>query len=293
VRPDSFEQEVEQVQTKVTSMGAEVIIGDQLPTVLIGERINPTGKNRLSGALEAGELEPVRLEALAQVEAGADILDINVGVPGVDELTLISDAVQMLIETVDAPLCIDSNDSKALEAALKVYRGKPLINSVNGEERSLKEVLPLVREYGASVIGLTMEEKNMPNDADGRLKIAVKIIEQAESEGIHREDVIIDCLLMSVGAYGKAGLVALEAIRRIKTELGVNMTLGASNISFGVPDRDLLNSAFLAMAIAAGINCPIVDAAKVRPTVLAVDLALGRDIYAKRYTKAFRARLKG
>jgi len=278
------------MQTKVTSKRTEVIIGEQLPTVLIGERINPTGKKRLSTALAVGDLEPVRLEALAQVEAGADILDINVGVAGIDEVTLISEAVQMLMETVDVPLSLDSNDPKVLEAALKVYKGKPLVNSINGEARSLEEILPLVKEYKTAVIGLAMNEKGIPNEAKTRLEIACKIVERAEEIGISREDILIDCLVMTVGADWNAGLVTLETIYRIKKELGVNLTLGASNFSFGLPDRDLLNGTFLAIAIAAGVNCPIVDAAKVLPIVRSVDLALGCDVYARRYTKAYRQR---
>ena len=280
------------MHTKVTSEKSEVIIGEQLPTVVIGERINPTGKKRLAKGLAAGDLEPIRLEALAQVKAGADILDINVGVAGIDQVPLISDVIQMLMETVDVPLCLDSNDPKVLEAGLKVYKGKPLINSVNGEEQSLEEILPLVKEYKAAVIGLAMNERGIPDEAKTRLEIAHKIVRRAEDFGIPRKDIVIDCLVMTVGADGNAGLVTFETIRRIRDELGVNMTLGASNISFGVPDRDLLNGAFLAMAIATGVNCPIVDAAKALPVIRSSDLVLGRDPYAKRYTQAYRERSK-
>jgi 5-methyltetrahydrofolate--homocysteine methyltransferase len=278
------------VKTKVSSAVKEVIIGDGRPTVLIGERINPTGKKKLAAALLAGDLEIVRQEALAQVQAGADILDINVGVAGMDEVALLPQAVQAVMETVDVPLCLDSSDPQALEVALKVYQGRPLINSVNGEERSLEAVLPLVKEHGAAVIGLTMDDEGIPNDADRRVSIARKIVERAEALGIPREAVIIDCLALTVGADSEAGLVSLETIREVKAELGVNLTLGCSNVSFGLPDRELLNSAFLAIAIAAGVTCPIVDVARVRPTVLSADLALGRDKYAMRYIKAYRQR---
>jgi 5-methyltetrahydrofolate--homocysteine methyltransferase len=278
------------VKTKVSSAVKEVIIGDGRPTVLIGERINPTGKKKLAAALLAGDLEIVRQEALAQVQAGADILDINVGVAGMDEVALLPQAVQAVMETVDVPLCLDSSDPQALEVALKVYQGRPLINSVNGEERSLEAVLPLVKEHGAAVIGLTMDDEGIPNDADRRVSIARKIVERAEALGIPREAVIIDCLALTVGADSEAGLVSLETIREVKAELGVNLTLGCSNVSFGLPDRELLNSAFLAIAIAAGVTCPIVDVARARPTVLATDLALGRDKYAMRYIKAYRQR---
>jgi len=278
------------MQTTVSSATKEVIIAADKPTVLIGERINPTGKKRLAAALEAGDMDLVRKEALAQVQAGADILDINVGTPGVDEVALLPQAVQAVMETVDVPLCLDSDNSQAIEAALKVYKGKPIINSVNGQEERLKQILPLVKEYGAAVIGLTMDDEGIPQDVERRVAIAHKIIEQAEALGIPREDIIIDCLCLTIATDSRAGSVTLEAVRRVKAELGVNQTLGASNISFGLPDRTVLNSAFLALAIAAGVTCPVVDVAKVRPAALATDLLLGRDEYAQRYIKAYRQR---
>jgi 5-methyltetrahydrofolate--homocysteine methyltransferase len=278
------------METKVSSHTKEIIIGEGRPTVLIGERINPAGKKKLAEALKSGNLDIVRSEALAQAEAGADILDVNVGTFGVDEFALLPQAVQALIDTVDIPLCLDSTDPKALEAALKVYKGKALINSVTGEERSLGRVLPLVKEYGAAVIGLVQDDQGIPKDAERRVSIARKIIERAEAAGIPRENVIIDCLVFAVGAEPGSGPSVLEGIRRIKTELGVNLTVGASNVSFGLPDRDLLNQAFVVMAAAAGITCLIVDVAKVRPTVLAADLILGRDKHARRYIEAFRQR---
>ena len=280
------------METKVSSINEEVIIGYDRPTVLIGERINPTGKKKLAAALQAGDLELVRQEALAQVEAGADILDVNVGSPDVDELSLLPQAVQAVMNTVDVPLCLDSTNPQALEAALKTYRGKPIVNSVNGEDRSLDKILPLVKEYGAAIIGLTMNDDGIPNSPEQRVAIAHKIVERAEALGIPRQDVIIDCLAMTVGADSKAGLVILETIRRVKDELGVNQTMGASNISFGMPDRSLLTSYFLAIAIAAGVTCPVVNAAKVHPAVLATDLVLGRDEYAMRYITDYRQRQK-
>lgn len=278
------------METKISSTTKEVVIGDERPTVLIGERINPAGKKKLAEALEAGNLGIVRNEALAQAQAGADIIDINVATFGVDEVTLLPQVVQAVADMVDTPLCLDSANPEALEAALKVYKGKPLINSVTGEERSLAKVLPLVKEYGAAVIGLAHDDKGIPNNAEGRVAIARKIVERAEAVGISRADVIIDCLAFAVGADAHSGLVVLETVRRIKAELGVNLSLGASNVSFGLPDRDLLNSAFLVMAIAAGVNCPIVDAAKVRPIAVAADLILDRDEYAKRYIETYRQR---
>jgi len=280
------------METKVASPSREVIIGDNQPTVLIGERINPSGKKKLAEALKAGDLEIVRREAVAQVQAGADILDVNVGTFGVDEVTLLPKAVRAVMDTVDVPLCLDSSNPDALEAALKVYKGKPLVNSVTGEEHSLKRILPLIKEYGAAVIGLVQDDEGIPKDAERRVRIAHKIVERVEAAGISREDLVIDCLAFAVGAEPSSGVAVIEAIRRIKAELGVNMTMGASNVSFGLPDRELLNNAFVVMAVAAGATCLIVDVAKVRPIILAADLVLGRDKRARRYIEAYRQRPK-
>jgi 5-methyltetrahydrofolate--homocysteine methyltransferase len=278
------------MHTIVSSATREVVIGDDQPTVLIGERINPTGRKKLAAALEAGDMEVLRREAVAQVEAGADILDVNVGSPGVDEVGLLAQVVQAVAEAVDVPLSLDSDNPGALEAALKVYHGKPIINSVTGQESSLAEVLPLVKRYGAAVIALTMDDDGIPADPARRVAIAHKIIERAESLGIPREDVIIDCLVLTVATESDAALVTLEAVRQVREELGVNQTLGASNVSYGLPERNVLNSAFLAMAINAGVTCPTVNAARVRQAVLATDLLLGRDRYARRYIKDYRQR---
>lgn len=278
------------IETRISSPTSEVIIGHNHPTALIGERINPSGKKTLAKALKAGSLESVCSEALAQVQAGADILDINVGVFGIDEVALLPRAIQAVADTVEVPLCFDSADPSALEAALKIYRGKPIINSVTGEESSLSRILPLVKEYGAAVIGLVQDDDGTPNNTQRRVEIARKIVARAEVAGIPREDVIIDCLAHAVGADTNSGPAVIDAIHQIKTELGVNLTLGASNISFGLPEREILNNSFLAIAIAAGITCPIVNSAKVRPTVLAADLILGRDSFASSYTKAYRQR---
>jgi 5-methyltetrahydrofolate--homocysteine methyltransferase len=275
-----------------------VTIGPEKPTVLIGERINPTGKKRLAAALSEGNLDIVRTEAEAQVEAGADVLDVNVGATGVDEVDLLPKAVRLVMETVQVPVCIDSANAEALQAALAVHselapEGKPLVNSVNGEEANLERVLPLVAEYKAAVIGLAMDEDGIPLNSEKRLAVARKIVERAEALGIPGEDVVIDCLSLTVGADDpQAALVTLEAIRMVRQELGVNMTLGASNVSFGLPEREVVNWAFLAMAIQNGVNCPIVDAAKVRPAILAADLLLGRDEYAMRYIKAYKKRTR-
>jgi 5-methyltetrahydrofolate--homocysteine methyltransferase len=278
------------MDTKVSTATKEVIIAINRPTVLIGERINPTGKKKLAEALKTGDLDIVRQEAIAQVEAGADIIDINVNTPGVDDTVLLPKVVKVVMEAVDVPLCLDSPNTAAIAAALKVYKGKPLINSVSGEEHSLKRVLPLVKEYGAAVIGLVQDDEGIPKNADRRVAIAYKIVEAVEKAGIPREDVIIDVLAFAIGAEANSGKDVLEAIRRIREELGVNMTMGASNVSFGMPDRPIINNAWVSMVISAGATALIVDAAKVRPSVLATDLILGRDRFARRFIEDHRKR---
>jgi 5-methyltetrahydrofolate--homocysteine methyltransferase len=285
------------METILKSARKTVVIGSEKPTVLIGERINPTGKKRLAAALAEGDLEIIRQEALAQVEAGADVLDVNVGAAGVDEVDLLPKAVRLVMETVDVPVCIDTANIQALRAALLVHQemapeGKPLINSVNGEEARLEGVLPLVAEYGTAVIGLAMDDDGIPPTSEKRLAVARKIVERAEPLGIPRQDIVVDCLALTVGADSGAGLVTLGAISLVRQELGINMTLGASNVSFGLPEREVVNWAFLSLAIQNGVNCPIVDAAKVRPAILATDLLLGRDSYGMRYIKAYKKRRK-
>ncbi len=278
------------METKVSSEKKEVIISIDRPTVLIGERINPTGRKKLTEALKAGDLEMVRKEAIAQVEAGADIIDCNVNAPGVNDVEMLPKAVKIIQEAVDAPVCIDSPNTAAIEAALKVYKGKPLINSVSGETHSLQRVLPLVKEYGAAVVGLVQDDEGIPKNADRRVAIAHKIVAAAEKAGVPREDVVIDVLTFAIGAEAGSGRDVLEAIRRIREELGMNMTMGASNISFGMPDRPLINNAWLAMVVTEGATALIVDAAKVKPTALAADLILGRDRFARRYIENHRKR---
>jgi 5-methyltetrahydrofolate--homocysteine methyltransferase len=285
------------METILKSARKTVVIGPEKPTVLIGERINPTGKKHLAAALAEGDLEIIRQEALAQVEAGADVLDVNVGAAGVDEVDLLPKAVRLVMETVDVPVCIDTANIEALRAALLVHQemapeGKPLINSINGEEARLESVLPLVAEYGTAVIGLAIDDDGIPPTSEKRLAVARKIVERAEPLGIPREDIVVDCLALTVGADSKAGVVTLKAIKMVRAELEVNMTFGASNVSFGLPEREVVNWAFLSLAIQNGVNCPIVDAAKVRPAILATDLLLGRDSYGMRYIKAYKKRRK-
>jgi len=285
------------VETILKSARKSVVISPEKPTVLIGERINPTGKKRLAAALTKGDLSIVQKEAKEQVEVGADVLDVNVGAAGVDEVDMLPKAMRMVMETVDVPVCLDSADTQALRAALVLYKelapdGKPLINSVNGEKARLEVVLPLVAEYKAAVIGLAMDDDGIPSDPRKRLEIARKIVERAEAMGIPREDILIDCLTLTVGADSRAALITLNTMKMVRAELGVNLTLGASNVSFGLPERDVVNWAFLSLAIQNGLNCPIVDVAKVRPAILASDMLLGRDDYSMRYIKAYKKRQK-
>ena len=276
------------MKTVVSGVSKEVWINGDGPTVLIGERINPSGRRTLAEALRNRDFDAVLKEAVAQVEAGADILDVNVACPGVDEIAVLPHVLEKVATSVDVPLCIDFNHPDALKAALKVYKGKPLVNSVTGEESSLNEILPLVKEHKAAVIGLTMNESGIPKDPGQRLAVARTILERAHSFGIPPEDVIIDCLALTVGADSQACLTTLEAVRQVKKELGVNQTLGASNISFGLPERNLINHSFLTLAISSGVTCPTVDVARVRPAVLSIDLLLGRDRFAQRYLRSFR-----
>jgi len=276
------------MRTVVSGVSKEVWITDDGPTVLIGERINPSGRRTLAEALRNRDFDAVLKEAVAQVEAGADILDVNVACPGVDEIAVLPQVLEKVATSVDVPLCIDFNHPDALKAALKVYKGKPLVNSVTGEESSLNEILPLVKEHKAAVIGLTMNESGIPKDPGQRLAVARTILERAHSFGIPPEDVIIDCLALTVGADSQACLTTLEAVRQVKEELGVNQTLGASNISFGLPERNLINHSFLTLAISSGVTCPTVDVARLRPAVLSIDLLLGRDRFAQRYLRSFR-----
>jgi 5-methyltetrahydrofolate--homocysteine methyltransferase len=280
--------------TILSSAKNSVEIRRDLPTAIIGERINPTGRKKVLAALQAGDFDAVRRDAIEQVEAGAAILDVNAGVPGADEPTLLVQVLKTVMDAVDTPLCIDTANPKALSAALAAYPGKALVNSVNGEEKKLAEVLPLVKEHGAAVIGLCMDDHGIPDTPEKRLAVASKIIEAAAKLGIPAADVIVDPLTLTLGSDHMAGRMVLDTIALVVQEFGVNMTIGASNISFGLPDRTLLNAAFVAMAIHAGITCPITNplATEINAAVLAADLAMGRDEYSARWIKAFRRRQK-
>jgi 5-methyltetrahydrofolate--homocysteine methyltransferase len=284
----------EVMTTTVGSASKHVSISRKLPTVIIGERINPTGRKKLQEELKAGNFDTVKADALAQVEAGAAILDVNAGVPRADEPALLVDLVEVLSELTDVPLCIDTANVKALEAALQVYSGKALVNSVNGEEARLQAVLPLIKQYGAAVIGLTMDDEGIPQTIDKRIEITEKIIDRAAKEGIGLEDIVIDPLAMSIGADDQSGKMALDAVEAIVSRFGVNITMGCSNISFGIPDRELVNGAFLAMAIRCGLTCPITNPLldEVVTSILAADLCMGRDEFAGNWIGGYRKRQK-
>ena len=276
------------MNTIVKSETKEVKISIDNPFVVIGEKINPTGRKKLAAALKEGNFEYVKEIALKQVAAGADILDVNVGVPGVDEVELLPKVAMLVAETVDIPLCLDSANRDALAAALAVLPGRPLVNSVNGEEASLEALLPVIKEFGVPVIGLVMHDEGIPNDADTRVSVAGKIIERAAKLGIPTEDIVVDPLVLTVGADSEAGVVTLETIRRIREEFGVNINLGASNVSFGLPDRHTINQAFLALAMGAGATCAITDPMKLTSVIRASDLLLGKDYFGSRYIGYYR-----
>lgn len=279
------------METVLESPTDRVVIGPEHPFVVIGERINPTGRKAFADELLAGNLDRVRQDALAQVEAGAPVLDVNAGVPGVDEADLLARMVKLVTEVTDAPLCIDSSTDAALEAALGVYEGKALVNSVTGEEDKLERILPIVKRHVAAVIGLASDERGPSPDPRVRLEIARKIVGWAADHGIPTEDVVIDPLAMTVGADPDAGGVVLETIRLVREELGTNIACGASNVSFGMPGRAELTGVFLAMARHAGLTCAIANplSREVRLVALASDVLLGIDRHAGAWLKAMRA----
>jgi 5-methyltetrahydrofolate--homocysteine methyltransferase len=280
------------LETTITSTAQSVTITRDGPVVIIGERINPTGRKALMAALQEGNLDVVRADAAAQVEAGAGILDVNAGVPGADEPALMVQLIQAVREVTEVPLCIDSPNPSVLQAGLTAYDGKALVNSVNGEEHALQSILPLVAEHGAAVIGLTMDDDGIPQTAEERLAVATKIVDRAESLGIPRHDVIIDPLVLTVGADQQAARTTLRATRLIAQELGVNIAMGASNVSHGLPDRAAINATFMAMAIASGLSCPITNplSARVREAILAADLLLGHDEWAMTWMTYYRSK---
>jgi len=276
------------MHTTLKSVTKEVTIGIDRPFVIIGEKINPTGHKKLAAALTEGNFDYVRQLVERQITWGADVLDVNVGVPGLDEVAMIPKVVALVASVTDVPLCLDSGNPQVLAAGLAAAPGKPLVNSVSGEEKRLVGVLPIVKERGAAVIGLTMDDNGIPKTAEERLAVAEKILERAARLGIPPEDVIIDPLVLTVGSDSQAALVTLQTIELLRKNFGVNINLGASNVSFGLPDRLTVNQAFLALAIQMGATCSITDPLKLGATVKAADLLLGRDDYAMRYIKYFR-----
>jgi 5-methyltetrahydrofolate--homocysteine methyltransferase len=277
------------MHTVLQSRSKTVTIGHDQPFCVIGERINPTGRKVFAEELRGGDLSTAEGDALSQVEADADMLDVNAGIPLVDEPELLMSMLRAVQGVVEVPICIDSSVIEALEAGLSVYEGKPLVNSVTGEDDRLEEILPLVARHGAAVIGLANDETGIPETPQQRVDIARKIVSAAGDHGIPPEDVVIDPLAMTVGAATDAVTITLETISRIRDELGVNMCLGASNVSFGLPRRHALNAAFLPMAMAAGLTSAIMSCApEVVSAVRAADLLLGHDEWGARWIAAHR-----
>jgi 5-methyltetrahydrofolate--homocysteine methyltransferase len=279
------------MKTLLQGRSEQMLIEDGGPFVVIGERINPSGRQGLAASLAEGDMSLVRRDAVAQLEAGAQVIDVNVSAAGVDEARVLPLAVEAVAEVVDVPICIDSTDLKGLAEALDRCPGRPLVNSVTGERASMDSVLPLVRGRQCAVIGLCMDERGIPKDASRRLEVAKRILEAVERFGIAPEDLIIDPLAMAVGADQEAAVATLEAVALIRSTLGVNTTLGGSNVSFGLPDRGLINRTFLAMAIATGLTSALLDPldVEIQKTVTACELLMGRDEFAMEFLRRSRA----
>ena len=276
--------------TLVSSAKREVRIGFDQPFCIIGERINPTGRKRLADEMRSGDYSRVEVDALAQIEAGAHMLDINAGIPLADEPRILAECIQLVQGLTDVPLSIDSSIVAALESGLSVYQGKALVNSVTGEEERLESVLPLVKRYGAAVVAISNDETGISEDPDVRFSVAKKIVERAEDHGISRADVVVDPLVMPIGAINSAGRQVMEIVRRLREELKVNTTCGASNVSFGLPNRHGLNAAFLSMAIGAGMTSAITSPlhAETIQAVMGADVMMGHDPHCKRWMSRYR-----
>ena len=276
--------------TVISSATKEVVIGFERPFVLIGERINPTGRKLLAAEMAAGDYSRVQSDALAQVAAGANMLDVNAGIPLADEPKILAEAIQLVQSLTDVPLSIDSSIVAALEAGLAVYKGKPLLNSVTGEEERLDSVLPLVKKYGAAVVAISNDETGISEDPDVRFEVAKKIVHRAADHGIPYSDIVVDPLVMPVGALNQAGRSVFHLIRRLRDELKVNTTCGASNFSFGLPNRHGLNAAFLSMLVGAGMTSAITNPlhAEEMTAILGADVAMGHDENCMRWIQKFR-----
>lgn len=266
-------------ETVISSATREVVIGFDRPFVVIGERINPTGRKLLAEEMKNGDFSRVEADAIAQVAAGAHMLDVNAGIPLVDEPALLAKAIQLVQSVTDVPLSIDSSIIEALEAGIAVYQGKPLINSVTGENEVMERVLPLVAKHGAAVVAISNDETGISEDPDVRFEVAKKIVLAAADYGIPKEDVIVDPLVMPIGAMGTAGQQVFALVRRLREELGVNTTCGASNVSFGLPNRHAVTGTFLSMAIGAGMTSAIMSPMhpEVKTAVMAADVLAGHD----------------
>jgi 5-methyltetrahydrofolate--homocysteine methyltransferase len=276
--------------TLISSATREVKIGFDQPFVIIGERINPTGRKILSEEMKNGDYSRVQSDAIAQVEAGAQMLDVNAGIPLADEPAILAEAIKLVQSVTDVPLSIDSSIVAALESGLSVYQGKALVNSVTGEEERLEQVLPLVKKYGAAVVAISNDETGISEDPDVRFAVAKKIVEHAADYGIPREDVIVDPLVMPIGAINSAGLQVMHIVKRLREELKVNTTCGASNVSFGLPNRNGINAAFLTMAIGSGMTSAITSPlhAEVMQAVKGADVMMGHDPNCTNWIKLYR-----
>jgi 5-methyltetrahydrofolate--homocysteine methyltransferase len=276
--------------TVISSATKEVVIGFERTFCLIGERINPTGRKLLAAEMAAGDFSRVKADAVAQVEAGAHMLDVNAGIPMADEPRILADTIQLVQSLTDVPLSIDSSIVAALEAGLKVYKGKALLNSVTGEEERLESVLPLVKKYGAAVVAISNDETGISEDPDVRFLVAKKIVQRAADFGIPHSDIVVDPLVMPVGALNQAGRSVFHLIRRLREELKVNTTCGASNFSFGLPNRHGLNASFLSMLIGAGMTSAITNPLHPEEVtaVMGADVAMGHDENCMRWIQKFR-----
>jgi len=276
--------------TILSSATKEVVIGFERPFVIIGERINPTGRKLLAAEMKEGDYSRVKADALAQIAAGAHILDVNAGIPLADEPRILGEVIELIQSFTDIPLCIDSSIVEALEVGLSVYKGKALVNSVTGEDEQMERVLPLVKKYGAAVVAISNDETGISQDPDVRFNVAKKIVERASDYGIAACDVVVDPLVMPIGAINDSGIQVMKLVHRLRTELKVNTTCGASNISFGLPNRDGFNAAFLSMAIASGMTSAITNPLhkEVIAATLGADVMMGRDPDCANWIKAFR-----
>jgi 5-methyltetrahydrofolate--homocysteine methyltransferase len=276
--------------TVISSATREVVIGFERPFVMIGERINPTGRKILAAEMAAGNFSRVESDALAQLAAGAQMLDVNAGIPLADEPAILARTLQLVQSITDVPLSIDSSIVAALEAGLAVYKGKPLVNSVTGEEERLESVLPLVKKYGAAVVAISNDETGISEDPDVRFEVAKKIVQRAADHGIPRSDVVVDPLVMPIGAINQAGVQVMRLLGRLKNELKVNTTCGASNVSFGLPAREGISAVFLSMAIGAGLTSAIMNPmhAEIVKACMGADVMMGHDPDCARWIRRFR-----